>query len=760
MTDSIYINQMLRPLRLTMLVSGDQATQMERAFELNCSLWGGILNPIVALETDPDTISDVLSASQSDYLVNLSGNPLPQGIRSIASNYILDEKGLHGLLQDHPDGRHSFMRALDVAPLLRWYRSLWYTRLPAGNSSRSANHFLPVAEGSEWESYSILVYGRYPDDFTTDFSRLFQSATLAQHISIPIEKVSSVHPIRDVTPLNFTLYGISAYSSPFWTDFTTHVLYVGDAQDPTDWLAFWNLRAFGMRILFVPVSHIAPFATLIRDHFEAGHYPLSETVYNHTLIQKSPSLSSAIFTEAVDEIRMYNPADYELHVSEDLPEFRLASRPWMGESYGPPSLEAPTVTAAEQFDLVQLIDERIQFRLIEPPFAAFLPPSDPKQWAVSISSHQIPDSDYWVSLPYSSRLEIDLRDQHFTFGDFRLSPRENTLLLGDRPSRIGIATLYPPTTFDVFKSYLKERNLELTDYSEKGRYSMAIEKAMGGIYGGARLLCDPGVRAALAKLSHPESPPNLTRAELLRVIGENRQEMQSSSPGAFLETPETLFDHLLTRNIIRPGLRFKCRECYRQGWYSVGHFGDTFECPYCFTIQPTPSLEGQNWRYRSSGMFSTRDVGYGSLPVICTSLFFHGALQLDVRSLYSFCVKTTHDLEIEVDLAAIRISHRERSELVFCECKSGRFKQADFSRLTNLAQSTPGVVLCVATLLPELSDKEKEACEEIFATTALLITLTKRELETSDIDTTSMPDRLKYPRDLHSLAYATRALNL
>lgn len=760
MTSTVRIVQKLRPLRFTILVSRDDTNNVLRAFELNCALWGGILNPVVALETDPAKILDVYASSQSDYIVNLSAKPIPTGIRTLNSDRILEGKGYRGLLEEHQDGLYSFQGGLSIAPILRWYRASWPTRLPTSEAARSPNHFHPTIQGDEWAPYSIITHGSYPRDLTLDLSRLYIESTQAQVATLSIEDVASVNPLRDITPINFTQYGINAYSRPLWADFTSHILYLGDPLNPDDWLAFWNLRAFGMQTLFIPIEHIPHFEFLIESAFQEGHYPLSETANNNTTIQKSPSLSSSTFDRAIDEVRKYNPTGYELHTRDWLPEFNLAQSPWMGESHGPPPLEAAVATVVEQYDLLHLVDDRLEFKMIHPPFRSLIRQNDSDRWAVTISSNQIRDSDNWIMLPYSHQLESDLRDRQFTFREFRLSPRENIVLLGDHLSSLDIATLHLPNSFDVFKSYLAEKNLELTDYSEKGRYSCAIEKAMGGVYGGAILLRDPGIRATLNKLSHPETSPHFTRNELIRTMGESRREIVSSPQGKDADTPENLFDHLIRRHVIRPGLQFKCQECYRLGWYPVGQISDLFECIYCFTTQVTPPLDSLKWRYRSSGMFSSKDVGYGSLPVICTSLFFQQAFHFDIRTLYSFLAKPMDGVEIEVDLAALRIDHRERSELVICECASGGFDDADYSRMSKLSQLLPEAVFCLATLLPELSDDDKATCEIFFEQNAPLIVLTQSELETSTIDDTALPDSLKFPNNFHSLAYATRELNL
>lgn len=759
MAYSIRINQNLRPLKFTFIVSLEEIRQIQRAFELNCALWGGIQNPVITIESDPENILSLVTSSHSDYIVNLTGKPLSAEVRSVYNDYILEENRFNDFLEENREGQLSFTKALDIVPILRWYQSTLLYKFQLNTSAISAHHFLPIIESNEWAFYSTLVFGRYPEDFYVDFTKLYCDATLAQEQHVSMENLASIDPRRNITPLNITLFGIERYSQPEWSDHTTHILYLGNPMEPADWLAFWNLRAFGMDILFVPFNQVSLFAQQIHRLFEDGHYPLTQTVHNHTLIQKSPSLSKEAFKQSIEEVSPYNPAGFELHSSEVLRPFGLTNRPWKGESHGSPPLESGIVTGGQQFDTAQFIDDLLELRIINPPFASFIKSYDKRRWAVSLSSLGISPSDQWILFPYSRRLEFDLRHYRFARERFRLSPRENIVLLGESLAVNDIITINPPNTFTVFKSVLSEKGLKLTEYSEKGRYSMAIEKAMGGVLGGANLLSNPGIRAALERLAHSEEIPRLTRSNLLEVIGKNQGRINNSDYHRIFNSPENLFNDLITRKVIRPGLQFKCKECYRNSWYAVGHFSDTFECPYCFTVQQTPLLEEKEWKYSSSGMFSTKNVGYGSLPVICTSLFFESSI-VDVRTIYSFNAKMPDGRDREIDLAAIRISHNERSELVLCECKTSNFCEADFTKLRNLSDLIPDAVLCIATLKPTLSDEEKLAAINIFESTAPIIVLTKNELETANVESDFLPSDLKYPRSFHSLAYATKAINL
>ena len=198
---------------------------------------------------------------------------------------------------------------------------------------------------------------------------------------------------------------------------------------------------------------------------------------------------------------------------------------------------------------------------------------------------------------------------------------------------LDIATIRLPPTYDVFKALLSEFGITITDYSEKGRYANGIEEALGGIWGGAMILRDSGVRDLLYRLAGKSGEPYLPRSNLSQIIGEKSQLVRDKSSGV---TPNSIIDRLIRKKVLRPGLEFKCEHCYKLGWYHVSQFEETFKCKYCFTEQSLPILDKNEWRYRLSGLFATENVGHGSLPVICTSLFFRTRFFNEVKHIYSF----------------------------------------------------------------------------------------------------------------------------
>ena len=203
-------------------------------------------------------------------------------------------------------------------------------------------------------------------------------------------------------------------------------------------------------------------------------------------------------------------------------------------------------------------------------------------------------------------------------------------------------------------------------------------------------------------------------------------------------------------------MQFKCQDCYRQGWYDLNQFGTTFTCNYCFEEQPTPVLYRRKWRYRSTGLFGTKNVGYGSLAVICTSLFFRTNYRFDARQMYSFDFIYPDGETGEVDLAAIRMGDDRSTEIAFCECKSTDFLRTDFEKLGKLASAVPGSVVCAATLKESFSDQEKAWAIELWDAGHRVIMLTGLDLEHTGIGLEGVEGRHRHLHDFSGLALSTK----
>ena len=80
------------------------------------------------------------------------------------------------------------------------------------------------------------------------------------------------------TPLEATGYGIRLLGSR--GSLSSHVVYLGDPNSLADLTEFWNIRAAGHSVMFVPKDHVDPHLSRARSLVAQGSYQLNPNYRN------------------------------------------------------------------------------------------------------------------------------------------------------------------------------------------------------------------------------------------------------------------------------------------------------------------------------------------------------------------------------------------------------------------------------------------------------------------------------------------------
>ncbi len=753
----VHLRQTVRPTKFLFLVTSKDTAMIERVATMNTALWGGIFNPIVPVEYGNESVAKIFQSSHSDFLVNTIGD-LDRGF--LGKNFdrkLLQLEDWDGLVSKD-SGQFVFRSGCDMLPLFRhYYRE---EGRHENLSKRSHRLVLLTGEDPNWRRYALFQSGLFPQSFKYDYEKAYIDSTLAERIVLNELVIPAIQFYHLWTPLSFTHSKVEfLFHSPWgWRD--SHIVFIGNWQSHTDWLEFWNLRCFGSNILFVSQEHLRFFDNSIAEYFDAGNYPLNENddkVRNCATIQKSSSLSSDEFDTAIKYI-VERHKEHPKAIRDWLPKFGIKRTQRNGVVYGPPPLEAPIGRGMAEEDIAFIAEDEVEFRILKPTWLESHAPDDHHSWSVSVDFWGVRNDELCFKYPALPSVEEALLRHNLGARDFRLSPRESIVYHFGRKYSLETTSFYPMTTFALFRAIFEEFGLKIIELSEKGQYAARIEETMGGQYGGAGLLRDKGVRHLLAQLASDNPETNLPRQELERIIG-----MYSSlirDPQKRMQ-PAEIVNALVARKALRPGLELKCQYCYKRGWYHISEFDEDFTCRYCFTKQPAQLYEFPEWRYRSSGLFATKDVGYGSLVVIATSLFFRWEILVEeIRCVYSFNIEGQNGACNEVDLAVLQLGLGGDYHMALCECKTSDFDESDFTKLMKLVEQIPNSVGCIATMKPEFTPQEREHASKFWARGYPLIMLTEKELESSDLPSEELLERIRYSPGILPIAEATRHLYL
>jgi hypothetical protein len=251
-----------RPARIGFLVRDGRIEDLERAAELNTLLWGGIYNPIVPVGAGNDTISrqlielfgvDVLYAVGRDEQIE----------RLLESNQQLTSPIFRELLYEDWHSKKNIVGYLDSLNIVQKGWEKEFKHSPDDYVSNCT--FLRWEDRDPLNVLFVLQFGRFPlwCNLMDDFEAAFRGGMRAREIVVGLSDTIDPKVATSVTSIRLTELDLQGHGTGFHSGAG---LYVGDATEFTDLVSFWNLRAAGYPILFVPTSHVDRIFDLAAEH--------------------------------------------------------------------------------------------------------------------------------------------------------------------------------------------------------------------------------------------------------------------------------------------------------------------------------------------------------------------------------------------------------------------------------------------------------------------------------------------------------------
>ncbi len=710
------------------------------------ALWGGLGNIIVPVwKKFPSKEAKHRSLGlfkdfDPDFIVNLAPFSLPQ---EIADDYGKRMLPRSELIKKSKDGSDRFGTGITVLPV---FHHIWLTETKS-LTGKSRCLFLKTIKG-RYNKYWSFVFGEYPDNFGVDFGDQFVSALKARELKASFANVTKINLNETISPIDFTVYGLTRLG--YGGGFSSHLVYIGNPTNTYDLVEFWNMRASGTEILFVPTTHYKKFGKQILAIIKAGDYPINERVQNQADMQKGPSVKDAQFEEICNWTRdklKFNPPRRswlpnwgrrsERVVEDMMPRKyvdveRTSNLMFDGEDLAPLELARPSFFEDDKY----FQDFRRYYR-------------DRVYWVNEIDLGDNCKNDYFFDIPYDPKL-TDLVARSFLFGSFDKVKLSDKGIAYFNDALMGEINIHPLKTEEVINQMFEKRGMEISP-SPAGVFAKRILEYMGGL-DSCRVFKLRGVRDVLLQLSKQKPRFGMTHGELKGVVGK-RQTDQFGGPNwdnfTYKDlvlyykqphplTPEIAIDHLFKKNIFRAGLRFTCQNCGKEDWYHLTEFDVNFTCRYCFKNQHIGSLEGNNkkeWHYKADGLFTIPDAGEGSLSVILAlwrlNHLTHGN---SFKYVTSQIVKGA--LDGEIDFITVLTNHFQMGTvLVLGEARNFvDFTRKDVSKLISIGSKfTPKPYLCFATLKDKFSDNEKGELKWVIKRGFGLIPLTRLELDPYDL---------------------------
>ena len=598
----------------------------------------------------------------------------------------------------------------------------------------------------------LMQLGAYPDQETTDidYESMFKDAFGATEVTIGLDAALPVDLFDHPSIAFLSRYQLHHHYS-VQSDWDHHGFYFGDASNLDDLIAFWNLRAADLALLFV-------------DRAQVARYSLENPLWKkRTAAIISPQRGRngralAIWLRSEHRGDAGGVAALQEPLGNDSCTICSVDE----HIWGGMNLKPPMMYFTEIASLGVLVTEndkpKISFGLSDRPYST-------DSWfytqhlvaSIDFIGGLYGRDDFTLNPPYVPELnEFFARTVHFHYNLLRIELERIGLVIRASASD---SFVYALPTAELFKQVFALAGFNAS-VSSGGLIARQLISQLGGVQGG-RVFKLPGARRLL-KTHGPTS--SFKKSAALQLIGGkdkgNPDAKFEDYKDLYLEqrelgtalAPSHVFSYLISKRLFRIDSDLKCPRCQLQNWFPVDDLRQRVSCQMCGeTYDATNQLISSDWAYRRSGVLGVERNAQGAIPVVLTLQQLDTNLGSSLRRhSYSVCLDLTSTREklpahCEVDFAWLMPGkYPERTIIIIGECKDGGYSPAhggdggtinanDIANLRAVADSFPRERFEVYILLAKLCAFTPAEIEHIRSLNddrwLRVILLTERELE-------------------------------
>lgn len=528
----------------------------------------------------------------------------------------------------------------------------------------------------------LAQFGAYPrqEEIHLDYGGMMERNLKGTKVALATDGPVPADAHKQLTPSALSGFDLWRDRSPNW-DFPG--LYVGDANDFTDVVNFWNLRAASLKVIFFDPKHEPRLGEMARAYVK--------------LLKERPREDGSFEADLNIWSKEGREVDLKGFQVESVAPIGIREGTRNGLNLKPPLMyieDGRVLGSRSESDGIPLLT----FELREKP---------------SYEGHEVHTQHYVASIDPLAFGENEQVTFSYPFlpelNDFYR--REASLADGIRSERNGFGVITGVGRDTLTIRALRQRSLVTSIFelfgmkaqvSEAGRIASRLIQQMGGVQD-CRVFKIAGVRALIEKYKPFQS---FTRADATQIISEvdrvthvpnfARYESLFIEPreGPKLK-PHQVFDYLARKNVFRVGLRFTCPNCELEFWAPLDDLATEITCEYCgqrFNV--TPQLKDGAWAYRRSGLFGREDHQQGAIPVALTLQQLDTVLGWGAVFVTSMTIESTTGAfgACETDLVIISEKgfYDELLGIAIGECKGhGEITDEDVRKLSQVADAFP-----------------------------------------------------------------------
>jgi len=604
--ETVSVRVFYRPVRIGWcLLSGDQQGLRE-AWRISHALWGGRFNPIIPVD-QPNLADRLVKAFRVDVIWPMSKGE--QVERFVAERKHLPDPFYHDTLFLKEKDREGRPVLLDLRhPIRRFHAE--YIR------GASAPKHKVIA--FEWPADDVLsdiflaVLGDVPAVETTGID---YKAHLKNSLGMESQTLAAKADFPIIPDEAFALAALGRFDiEPHYfvrNNWDYPGFFYGDVSNYDDLVAFWNLRAAAISVMFYDPKHA--------KRFDGIKEKWSGVLRSRPKGRWGDDNNVAVWSRTRDE-------------SRDLSAFgKGLTLPTCDDTvWGVLNLVAPYMYISEGSSLAAVGTSsagkpRISFQLPSKPFED--EPSNYMQHmvvAVDPGIGLFGDDQNTLHAPFIPELnEYYGRESIFHWNKARAEPETLGVITDANTNDLSLTAL---SVGELIQKIFALAGIEATP-SKPGLIATRLIRQMGGLFD-CRAFKIKGVRSLIEKYG-PEQPFTRSAAvQLIRDLDETTGKtgfseyetlhIEPRASGVAL-TPDMVLSFLLKKGLFRAGLQFRCPTCQLDFWRVLDEVSTVTSCEYCgISFNVTPHLRDRDWAYRRSGLFGRSDNQEGAIPVVLT----------------------------------------------------------------------------------------------------------------------------------------------
>lgn len=729
-----------RPFRIGFCVRGDELGDVAAAAQLATVLWGGfhsVLVPMDRLLRDPYSFT---RDHRIDLLYAPGGEELIEGVCPH-----LSPRGLPAMCCFREvQGQGVYAQTLDVLPYLH---HLWTTRFQFGSASNCTR--VRWTEGDCDAPLLAVEFGTYeaPLRLALDYGAAFEQLLKAKSLEFGPDHQISEDLARTVTPIQLTrellrLEPLRLRRSDGHIGNLSGGLFAGDSHDVCDLCDYWNLRAAGVPVRFLPIGGMDRW----RPYLVAASEQVSRRLHFRMSGDEHPAASLWLPSRLMDR------RDEIAAVAKSLLSracVYVHEFPGLHEPPHARGVAFPSKVLVGSIEDFEHPHDECHVRVPVPPTPVEGMGDDmlnSQRWVLSVDrSYRTFSSETLPIPPHAPALNSSL------------ARVMTTALGGVRSDEWGLGFVWGPGR-ELLSYFAKDglscakSLLALAGYearvSREGLKAQRVIDALGGLHA-CRILKLPGLRKLLR--TNWEPCPK-TRNEIADVIWRGKKSVAELSGyehavrgltrGSRVNI-DAVLRHLLGCGLLNPGVRPKCDRCQLNPWIPVDSVETKVTCEFCgnaIALAPQLTLKhGCRWEFRLSGVFGGKGAADGTIPVVLAlhhleaSCMEHQVLlpSLDLEHL-------TSGARLEIDFMSVRSEPSGETCVIIGECKTGdKVEQEQLDARKTLLDSISKSLSVPAFLLIAKDSDRFEAAElasyREFAKTSKVILWSRSQLESEFI---------------------------